>query len=66
MMKNMEINWIKDPYKESLPFTNFGESNPYRQFIQTLYQFENIIDRIKTCRMKDHERHYLFCFATHL
>ena len=63
MMKNMEINWIEDPYKESLLFTNFGESNPYKQFTQTLYQFKNIINRIKTCRMNDLERHYLFCLA---
>ena len=59
----MEINWNKDPCEESLPFTKFGESNPYKQFIQALYQFENIIIRIKTCRMNDHERHYLFCLA---
>ena len=63
MMKIMEINWNKDPYEESLLFTKFGESNPYKQFIQALYQFENIIIRIKTCRMNDHERHYLFCLA---
>ena len=73
MMKIMEINWNKDPCEESLPFTKFGksnpykqlsgESNPYKQFIQALYQFENIIIRIKTCRMNDHERHYLFCLA---
>ena len=62
-MKIMEINWNKDPYEESLLFTNFGESNPYKQFIQALYQFENIIIKIKTCRMNDHERHYLFCLA---
>ena len=65
MMKIMEINWNKDPCEESLPFTKFGESNPYKQFIQALYQFENIIIRIKTCRMNDHERHYLFCLAHH-
>ena len=57
MMKIMEINWIKDPYEESLLFTKFRESNPY-QFNQALYQFENIITRIKTYRMNDHERHY--------
>ena len=65
MMKIMEINWIKDPYEESLLFTNFRESNPYKQFNQALYQFENIINRIKTYRMNDHERHYLFCLAHH-
>ena len=59
-MKIMEINWNKDPYEESLLFTKFGESNPYKQFIQALYQFENIITR-----MNDHERHYLFCLAHH-
>ena len=69
----MEINWNKDPCEESLPFTKFGESNPhkqlfgesnpYKQFIQALYQFENIIIRIKTCSMNDRERHYLFCLA---
>ena len=59
----MEINWNKDPYEESLLFTKFGESNPYKQFIQALYQFENIIIRIKTCQMNDCERHYLFCLA---
>ena len=63
MTKIMEINWNKDPCEESLPFTKFGESNPYKQFIQALYQFENIIIRIKTCRMNDCERHYLFCLA---
>ena len=61
--KIMEINWNKDPCKESLPFTEFERSNSYKQFIQALYQFENIIIRIKTCRMNDHERHYLFCLA---
>ena len=65
MMKIMEINWNKDPYEESLLFTKFGESNPHKQFIQALYQFENIIIRIKTCRMNDRERHYLFCLAHH-
>ena len=64
-MKIMEINWNKDPYEELLLFTKFRESNPYKQFIQALYQFENIIIRIKTCRMNDHERHYLFCLAHH-
>ena len=59
----MEINWNKDPYEESLLFTKFRESNPYKQFNQALYQFENIIIRIRTCRMNDHERHYLFCLA---
>ena len=63
--KIMEINWNKDPCKESLPFTEFGKSNSYKQFTQALYQFENIIIRIKTCRMNDHERHYLFCLAHH-
>ena len=53
-----ESNWIKDPYEESLLFTNFRESNPYKQFNQALYQFENIINRLKTYRMNDHERHY--------
>ena len=61
----MEINWNKDPCEESLLFTKFRESNPYQQFIQALYQFENIDIRIKTCRMNDHERHYLFCLAHH-
>ena len=61
----MEINWIKDPCEESLLFSKFGESNPYKQLIQALYQFENIIIRIKTCRMNDHEIHYLFCLAHH-
>ena len=61
-MKIMEINWNKDPYEESLLFTKFRESNPYKQ---ALYQFENIIIRIKTCRMNDCERHYLFCLAHH-
>ena len=65
MMENMEFNWIRDPYKESLLLTNFGESNSYRQFMQTLHQFKNIINRMKTCRMNDHERHYLFCLAHH-
>ena len=65
MMKNMGINWIEDPYKESLLFINFRESNPHRQFMQMLYQFKNIINRIKTCRMNDCERHYLFCLAHH-
>ena len=55
MMKIMEISWNKDPYEESLLFSKFRESNPYKQFIQALYQFENIIIRIKTCRMNDHE-----------
>ena len=63
VMRNMKINWIKDPYKESLLSTNYGESNPYRQFMQTLYQFKNIINRIKTCRVNDHKRHYLYCLA---
>ena len=63
MMKIMEINWIKDPYEESLPFTKFRESNPYKQCNQALYQFENIINRIKIYRMNDHERHYLFCLV---
>ena len=61
----MEINWNKDPYEESLLFTKCGKSNPYKQFIQALYQFENIIIKIKTCRMNDHERHYLFYLAHH-
>ena len=62
MTKIMEINWNKDPCEESLPCKQlFEESNSYEQFIQALYQFENIIIRIKTCRMNDHERHYLFC-----
>ena len=64
-MKIMEINWNKDPYEESLLFTKSGENNPYKQFIQALYQFENIINKIKTYRMNDHERHYLFCLAHH-
>ena len=63
--KIMEINWNKDPCKESIPFTKFERSNSYKQFIQALYQFENIIIRIKTCRMNDRERHYLFCLAHH-
>ena len=63
--KIMEINWNKDPCKESLSFTEFGKSNSYKQFTQAFYQFENIIIRIKTCRMNDHERHYLFCLAHH-
>ena len=65
MTKIIEINWNKDPCEESLPFTKFGKSNPYKQFIQALYQFENIIIRIKTCRMNHHERHNLFCLAHH-
>ena len=36
-------------------------NNLFRHFIN----FENIIIRIKTCRMNDHERHYLFCLAHH-
>ena len=61
----MEINWTRDPYDESLLLTDFGESNPCRQFMQALHQFQNIINRMRTCRMNDHERHYLFGLAHH-
>ena len=80
----MEINWNKDPCEESLPFTKFGERNPYKQlfgesnpykqlfgernpykqFIQALYQFENIIIRIKTCRMNDREKTLFILFGS--
>ena len=61
----MEINRIRDPYEELLLLTGFGESNPYRQFMQALHQFQNIINRMRTCRMNDHKRHYLFGLAHH-
>ena len=42
---------------------NLEKVTHIKQFNQALYQFENIINRIKTCRMNDCERHYLFCLA---
>ena len=33
--------------------------------MQALHQFQNIINRMRTCRMNDHERHYLFGLAHH-
>ena len=65
MMENMEINWNRDPYREPILLKSFGESNPYREFMQALHQFQNISDRMKTCRMNDQERHHLFCLAHH-
>ena len=62
-MENMEITQTKDPCRESLLLTGFGESNPYRQFMQTLHQFQNIIPRMRNLSMSDHERHYLFGLA---